>query len=200
MACDTTTAASITPALIALAGVLIGLTFGAIKDYLMGWSKTKKAVEYLVIKVTTAFDRYVDGCASVASDDGTSYGSPDDEDCCRTQVEAPELNLHDLEVEWKSLPGYLLYEILDFPNQIADVRQYLKNVSEYDNPPYDEYMHERRYEYAKLGLRAHNLALKLRLLAGFPTKEPPRWDAIGYMQERIEKFEKLQEKRKHFEN
>jgi hypothetical protein len=197
MANDPTLAGSIVPALIGFTGVFIGLAVGIIKDFLTNRAKRNKDVEYLAIKVTTALDQYVDGCSSVAADDGTHYGSPDEDGYYRPQIEAPELNLHDLEVEWKSLPGYLLYEVLDFPNKIADVKHYLSNASEYSDPPYDEYMHERQYEYAKLGINANTLSSKLRMLAGFPTKEPLRWDAIGYMQEQIDKFERQKEQKRY---
>lgn len=180
---------SLTPAVIGFLGVILGLLVGVIKEWVMSSSKKKKDLEYLVVRVTTELDKFAEGCAGVAGDDGTVYGQPDDHDCYSPQVEVPELNLHDLDVEWKALPGYLLYEVLNYPNEVDAVKRYLSSAAEFANPPYDDYMEERQYEYAKLGVNANKFASKLRMQAGFPSKDVFKWDCVDYMEQQIKTIE-----------
>lgn len=190
MASEPCTVNTILPAAIGLAGVVIGSLIGVAKDWLLSGSKKKKDMEYLAARVVTVLDEFAECCASVAGDNGTSYGQQDEQGCYSPQVEPPEISFHDLEVAWTALPGYLLYEIMNFPNEVAAVKRYLNNVAELADPPYGDYMEERQYEYAKLGVKADHFASKLRTVAGFPSKEAYKWDPVTYMEGQIRMIDK----------
>lgn len=185
MASEPCTVNTIIPAAIGLAGVVIGSLIGVAKDWLLSGSKKKKDIEYLAARVVTVLDEFAEGCASVAGDNGTSYGEPDEQGCYSPQVDPPEISFHDLEVAWTALPGYLLYEVTNFPNEVTSVKRYLNNAAEMADPPYDDYMEERQYEYAKLGVKANHFASKLRAVARFPSKEAYKWDPVTYMEGQI---------------
>lgn len=181
---------TIIPAAIGLAGVVIGSLIGVAKDWLLNGSKKKKDMEYLAARIVTVLDEFAESCASVAGDNGTSYGQPDEHGCYSPQVEPPEISFHGLEVEWTALPGYLLYEIMNFPNEVTAVKRYMNAAAEMADPPYDDYMEERQYEYAKLGVKADHFASKLRTVAGFPSKEVYKWDPVTYMEGQIHMIDK----------
>lgn len=190
MASEPCTVNTIIPAAIGLAGVVIGSLIGVAKDWLLSGSKKKKDMEYLAARVVTVLDEFAEGCASVAGDNGTSYGQPDEQGCYSPQVEPPEIGFHGLEVVWTALPGYLLYEVMNFPNEVAAVKRYLNAAVETADPPYDDYMEERQYEYAKLGVKADHFASKLRTVTGFPSKEVYKWDSVIYMEGQIHMIDK----------
>lgn len=190
MASEPCTVNTIIPAAIGLAGVVIGSLIGVAKDWLLSGSKKKKDMEYLAARIITVLDEFAEGCASVAGDNGTSYGQPDEQGCYSPQVEPPEISFHGLDVVWTALPGYLLYEAMNFPNEVAAVRRYLNAAAEMADPPYDDYMEERQYEYAKLGVKADHFASKLRTVAGFPSKEAYKWDSVTYMESQIHMIDK----------
>lgn len=70
----------------------------------------------------------------------------------------------------RPLPGYLLYEVMNFPNKVASVKRYLNAAAELTGPSYYNYMEERQYEYSMLDVKVDHLASKRRVVAGFPSK------------------------------
>ena len=108
-----------------LIGVCLGFVLGIFKDWFLQYLKRKKEYEYLSIRVVCELDRFIYGCIDVINDNGTVCGQYDENGCARIQVEPPCFDPYSLDVEWKSLPHKLMYEILNFPNKIENA--YLTN-------------------------------------------------------------------------
>ena len=154
-------------AIIGLVGVALGVLLGILKDWIFQKAKRKKEYEYLAIRVACELDRFVCRCVDVANDDGTSYGQYDKDGCARIQVTPPSFNPHDLDVDWRSLPSNLMYEILNLPNKIEIANEVISSVFDHvAGPPYyEEGFEARQLHYSELGLLAMDLAARLRVYA-----------------------------------
>ncbi|WP_211222804.1 hypothetical protein [Paludibacterium yongneupense] len=185
-----------------ISGVLLGNSFVAIKEFVIGWRRRKKETEYLAIIVVSHLDRFANGCSAVAYDDGTEYGRPAGQGgICVSTVAAPEFLPLDLDVQWKALPKDLMYAILLLPDQREQIQNKLAALGDLDDDPpyYPEYFWTRQRDYADLGLQASNLAQRLREHAKMPPVEhkPGEWnrdqaltDVIKTLDERREAYER----------
>lgn len=160
-------------AFIGLIGVVLGVFLGIFRDWLLQRKKTKKDYEYLTIRVACELDRFVYGCVDVVNDDGRLFGGYDKDGCARIQVTPPIFNPHDLDVEWKSLPHTLMYEILNLPNKIETANHTIASAFDYVALPpyYEEGFEERQFQYSQLGIFASELATKLRKYGKLPALE-----------------------------
>ncbi|MEM5510916.1 hypothetical protein WNY98_18760 [Pseudoalteromonas sp. AS71] len=155
-----------------LIGVCLGFVLGIFKDWYLQHLKRKKEYEYLSIRVVCELDRFVYGCIDVINDNGTVCGQYDKNGYAIAQVEPPSFDPYKLDVEWKSLPHKLMYEILNFPNKIENANEIISAAFEYDDlPTYDKGFDARHFHYTELGIQALELASKLRILAGLPPSE-----------------------------
>jgi len=183
-----------------LIGVILGVLLNAIKEWWFQKGKNKKDLEYLAIRISCILDTFVNGCADVVADDGLCYGQPDQDGCRSIQSKTPNFDPLSVEVEWKALPANIMYEVLNFPNQIESANHKISGAFEYaaSPPDYEEGFEERQFQYAALGLKAHSLATKLRGIGHLPpqaTPAPEEWNPVRFMEEEIDKIEKLQKKR-----
>ena len=180
-----------------LIGVGLGFLLTVLKDWLIHRTKNQKDVEYLCIHVTCMLDRFVEGCSAVVGDNGLCQGQPDKDGYSKIQVSTPFFNPDKLEVEWKSLPTKMMYRVLNFPLDIENANSLIDSTfEEAATPPdYSEGFEERQYQYAKLGIKANELATALRILGKLPLKEIGGWDSIQFMEDNKRKIEKLREDR-----
>jgi hypothetical protein len=179
-----------------LVGVALGFLLTFVKDWWMQKSKQQKEISYLCIHVSCELDRFVDGCSSVVGDDGLYQGQPDKHGCHFIQVERPTFEPKSLDVDWKSVPAKILYEILNFPIAIESSNKLIDGAFENTFPPeYYEGYEERQLQYAVLGIKADDLASRLRKLGKLPPKEISEYDPVKYMNERKSKIEELRDKR-----
>ena len=154
--------------LFGLIGIVLGTVLSAvssvIRELYAERRAKKKEAEYLAIRMVCIFDFFIEGCPSVISDDGLSRGQPDAEGYSSIQVKPPQLNVQLEDVNWKSFPPKLMYEILYFPNLIMDSESLINSTFEYAASPPDYYegFEERQYQYSKLGIMASKLAGKIR--------------------------------------
>lgn len=168
---------------------LIGVALGALLTVFREWwfqsRKNRKDAKYLSALISCELERYVAGCAEVVRDDGMSEGWPDENGFCTIQVEAPKFEPLALDVEWKSLPADLMYEILDFPYKVEIASRSVSAIFEYaaTPPDFEEGFEERQLQYATLGIAASQLVTKLRNYAGFPARSIGEWDPVRYMGE-----------------
>jgi len=181
--------------LIGTVGVVLGAILTLFRDFWTDYRTRKRKAAYLAIRVTCVLERFIDGCVSVAQDNGEE----DQQGCLHTTAPRPELNLEELDVDWQSLPLDLMYEILNFPSDIEEANKFIASVTEYVAcpPDYEEAFEERHYQYSKLGLKAHDLATRLRAKYGMPKKKFENWDPIEHIEEIKEKIEKLRQKREN---
>ncbi len=178
-------------AFIGLVGIILGVFLGIFKDWLLQRTKTKKEYEYLTIRVSCMLDRFVYGCVDVVNDDGTSFGQYDKDGCAQVQVSLPTFNPHELDVEWKSLPHTLMYEILNLPNKIETANQTITSAFDYAaSPPYyEEGFDERQFQYSQLGVYSSELAIKLRKYGKLPIFESPEhWNPSKILNEKLDQI------------
>ncbi|WP_082991768.1 hypothetical protein [Paraburkholderia tropica] len=178
---DTASTSAIISAAAGISGVLLGNSFVAIKEWLVGRSKRGKDAAYLAILVVSHLERFANGCLHVALDDGTEEGRPagrNGEEYEPT-TRPPEFQPLDIQVDWKALPNELMYEILRLPDQREQIQNRLGGIAEFDDdyPEHTDYFWARRRDYAELGLRASDLAKRLHRYAGMTvnTPKPGEW-------------------------
>lgn len=178
-------------ALIALAGVLIGLLFNAAKEFLMERKQTKKRATYLAARIVCVLDEYIQKCCEVVGDDGTCMGQPagrthDGQEYYQPQVPLPKPPIYPDDVDWKSINGRLMYRILALQNHARETDRYIVASGEHAFPPdYEEVFEARQEGYANLGLEAialvEALDRKYKILNdGFKLNSD--WDAKKYFQ------------------
>lgn len=137
-------------------------------------------------------DRFLEGCTGVAGDDGLSYGRPNEEWEREFQVSAPDFEVQSLDVDWKSIPAELMYEILSFPDLVSAATHRVSGAFEFADPPdYEEGFEERQYQYAYLGLKASEIANKLRSKYRLPENERGNWNPAEYRRETQERINKV---------
>jgi hypothetical protein len=182
-------------AIIGLIGVVVGAVVTAFLTWIREWwfqsRTTRKETEYLAIQVSCALERYVAGCSAVASDEGECGEHGDNEPIYKL----PSFETDSLDVEWKALPGRLMYEVLDFPYraELADRRVFQASINAIP-PGYDDWFEERQYQYAVLGVAASELVEKLRKHAGLMSRPSDgKWDPVTFMKEKITTIERRRE-------
>ena len=173
-------------------GTVLGAIFSIVRELYAESRSKKKEAEYLAIRMVCIFESFMEGCASVVGDDGLSHGQTDAEGYSRIQVAAPQLDIQLSDVNWKSLPPELMYEILYFPNLIKDAESLIDSTFEHAFPPdYSDGYEERQNQYSKLGLMASELTIKLRTRYKIPKKHISSWDIVEYMNSERAKIEEL---------
>lgn len=157
-----------------------GVIVGSGMSWLQATHSQRKSIKaeqvYLAIKISFILDRFVDTCVEVVRDDGTYRGRTDQNGYLSAQVSTPSFDPLTLDVNWKSLPGTLMYELWQLSSKIEDADHYIGYASENANPPdFEEYFEARIEKYSELGLEAIRLTEKLRLLAELPAKSMSTW-------------------------
>ena len=181
----------------ALAGIVLGsmlsAVFSVVKELYAENRSKKKEAEYLAIRMICIFDSFMEGCASVVGDDGLYHGQTDAEGYSRIQVTPPKLDVQLEDVNWKSFPPELMYEILYFPNLIKGVESFVDSTFEHaaSPPDYSEGFEERQYQYSMLGIMASELTRKLREKYKIPKNHISSWDIVEYMHEEKKKINRL---------
>ena len=173
-------------ALYGLFGVVLGAVLTLASELLKDYKSRKKRAEYLAIRISCAFDRYVDQCVAVANDGGVE----DQEGCTITQEPDPEIDIQSFDVDWQSLPATLMYQILSFPNLMEEAKQSISSVAFYvaGPPDYFEAIEERQYQYATLGVKAGDIAKELREKYNLPVRNYEFWDPIESMKKTIKEI------------
>lgn len=157
-------------AIFSLIGVFVGAFLTTAKDWWFERRRSQKDLAYLAIHVVCIFDRFVAGCIDVTRDDGLSYGQRDKDGCKVPQVEHPSVDFMSIDVEWKSLPPKLMYEVLNFPTLIEDAKSHISIVTDFEAgpPDYEEYFETSTIKFSELGLMAIDLSNKLRAIGKLP--------------------------------
>ena len=183
-------------ALIGLVGVIVGATITCAKDIWVGWRSRSKNAQYLAIRVVSILDRFVEGCAGVAADDGLSYGQRNEKGMCEIQVPTPKFEIQSLDVDWKSIPAGLMYEILSFPDLVYDAGNRVSATFDILSPPdYEDGFEERQYQYALLGLQASQLSDKLRRKYRLPKHHYGHSSPVKYLQATRDRIKEVRSQR-----
>ncbi|ODT75297.1 MAG: hypothetical protein ABS69_10990 [Nitrosomonadales bacterium SCN 54-20] len=157
-------------AIFGLVGVALGGLLTLAREWWFQRRQEAKDAGFLVILVSRQLDLYVSHCASVVADDG----APGMGNYYQPKTSTPRFKLELLEVEWKSLPVGLMYKIFDFQFWVEQAEKKSSGAFEYASPPdFEEGFEERQYQYAILGIHAHELANCLRAHVGLPPRRIP---------------------------
>ncbi|RQZ27625.1 hypothetical protein DIE14_10475 [Burkholderia sp. Bp9017] len=189
--------ASLLPAVFGLVGVVVGAIMTFVRDM---WFKSRQETrerQYLAIRVTAQLERFSAGCVAVVADDGLYHGQPDENGVHQAQAQEPTFEPEALQVDWKSMPPDLMYEVLSFPSLIERAKSKIEAEGDHASPPeYEEWFQERQYQYAKLGLQAAEISAKLRARIGLPERPAPdaRWDPLQFMTQRRAEIDELRAK------
>lgn len=157
-------------------------------NYLLSRVKRGRAARYLAIRVVCIFDKYLEDCVSVVWDNGDEAS----DGCLEPKVRAPGPPSLPNDVDWKSIDHNLMYEILSFP---SDVEAADRDIAfTWDNmafpPNYEEAFTERAFYYAQFGLRAYELAKKIRKIYRIPSKHYEDWNPVSVLERRLQEIKK----------
>jgi len=179
-----------TEAIFGLVGVLIGSAISWLQSYWLNRQVAKKAAQYLAIRVVCIFDKYLEDCVSVVKDDGLSCGQRTPDGCLKPQVSSPGAPVFPDDVDWKSISHNLMYEILSFPSDVdAADRSIAFTADVVASPPdYEEFFEDRAFHYAQFGLRAYELAKRLRKTYDIPAKEYGDWKPVSELEGELKKI------------
>lgn len=160
-------------AIFGLLGVVLGVTLTTFRDWWLRRTIKKEEQIYLVTHVSCLLERFISGCVDVAYDNGLFEGQRDRHGCLAVQVTAPSFEpLQFKDVNWKSLPAGLMYQVLRLPNKIKNADSYVADVAKYvaSGPDYEEIFEARKEKYSELGLHAIKVLEELCLLANLPNE------------------------------
>ncbi|MDI3438302.1 hypothetical protein QLG07_02310 [Erwinia sp. V90_4] len=160
----------------ALGGV--GLTHHFTRKRKERAAAAKQASERLYIATELVFllERFAEGCTKVATDDGER----DKQDFMRATQTRPELDLKVITGDWRALEPGLTYAIREVPVLKEWSDREIAGMEESEGPPdYTNTILERKYLYARLGLKAILQARRLRKLACLPSTrlDATKWSA-----------------------
>lgn len=157
---------------------------------------TEKAARYLAIRLVCVFDTYIEDCVSFVTDDGLSYGSRNQDGYLEPQVASPGQPEYPDDVDWKSISHELMYEILSFPSDVEAADKAIGFAWDDLSPPdYDQGFEEQSFHYAQIGLKAYDLAQKLRGKYQIPEKDYTDWNPVLVLKKELEKIKKRQNQR-----
>jgi len=88
-----------------------------------------------------------------------------------------------------------MYEILSFPSDIEAADGVIRHTWDHAAlpPDYEEGFEERAFQYAQLGLKAYELAKKLRDAYQIPPRDYNNWDPVSELKSDLEKIKTRRE-------
>jgi hypothetical protein len=158
-------------------------------------ASTKREAELYFISTELVFrlERFAQECAAVVRDEGEEDNQGYTPVTERAEPFAPD----DIAGDWRVLPGRIFYRIRELTVLIAEANRYISFVAEYDSPPdWQCTFQERRYQYARLGMKAALLSKRLRKLNHMPSSrlDASEWSAQSVLWERWRKGRKRRAK------
>lgn len=151
---------------VALAGIALTHHLTRIREREAAERKTAADRYFIATKLVFKLEDYAEMCAEVSQDDGRR----DEGDEYRPTVRVYSLEFNDVTGDWRALPAPVMYRLREMSVLQAEARGLINFISDVDTSSrYDVYYRERKYQYARLGLRALLLAKRLRKLTGMPS-------------------------------
>lgn len=186
-----------TEAVFGLIGVLIGAGGALVKDWWSESQNRKRHARYLAVRIACILDQYVEQCAQVACDDGSYHNS---DGYLEPKIKEPQPPTYPEDIDWKSISHDLMYRALALPSEAEAVSMSVMfTFTEVAFPPYyEEGFEERKFQYARLGLIASNIASDLRKSYDIPSRDLGEWwDPDQILREKKDKIEKDRASRKN---
>jgi hypothetical protein len=181
-------------AIIGFVGVIVGSVITLAHEIWRSHTHKEKTAHYSAIRITGVLDEYFHHCVDVAFDDGTSEGRPagrtdDGQEFYEAQVICPKAPAYSEDVDWKSLPNDLTYEILSLSSLARDTDRFIDASAEHAFPPdYREFFEARQIGYAKIGLEVFALIAKLRDKYSLPEKNYAQWNPDWKPEQRLKEL------------
>lgn len=144
--------------------------------------KRQRELFYIATELIFLLEQYAEGCANVATDDGEDDDSS--QPVKNAVVNYPVLNLQSVSGDWRVLKAPVMYRIRQLPVLQDGALRRIYGVEEYDHPPgYTQTFRERQYQFARLGLKAVILAMRLRKSEGLPETRlrDTQWSAYNVL-------------------
>ncbi|AGN88256.1 hypothetical protein [Enterobacter sp. R4-368] len=196
----------------ALFGVRMTHYFTGKREREAAEKKIKQARQFISIELVFLLEKFAESCSDVAADLGEDEDEDKDIDGEFLQhtfvptVDFPDLSFKDVSGDWQVLDVRLMYRIRELVVLQKEAHKDIA-VAGYAAPDGErkEYFRERRYQYARLGLKAIIQARRLRKMAGFPdtplavsplSAQPVLWDV--WRKERRRRAKQAAEERKMF--
>ncbi len=159
-----------------LVGVLVGVGITWVRDALSQRTTRRRNAHYLALRVVCLLDRYIEDCAKVADDDGSSPNQQNEKGDSHPMTDLPAAPAFPADVDWKSIDQRVAYRLVSMDNEATRANWIISGAAENAFPPdFAELFEERRYQYAHLGLRALDIARELRTEYKIPEPEYGYW-------------------------
>lgn len=125
-------------------------------------------------------ERYAEGCARVVTDYGKN--NEDRQPERKAVMDYPVLDLTSVVGDWRALYSHHNYRVRELPVLQNEARGAIAHAAQIPAPPlHEEYFRERQYQFARLGIRAVTIAVRLRREAGLPETrlKGHEWSAVN---------------------
>ena len=181
-------------AIIGFVGVIVGSMITLAHEIWRFHAHKEKTAYYSAIRIISVLDEYFQHCVDVAFDDGTAMGRPtgqtaDGQEFNEAQITRPNAPVYSEDVDWKSLPNDLTYEILSLSSLARDTDRFIDVSAEHAFPPdYQEVFDARQTGYAKIGLEVFSVIVKLRDKYGLPQKNHAQWNPDWKPEQRLKEL------------
>lgn len=157
-------------------GSVSGLAGALVMPWVWRHRERARAAHYVAIRGVCVLDEYIDACAAVALDSGQE----NQDGTWEAQVDEPAAPSYPGDVDWRSIPRELAYELLSFPSAVRKAEAAIRGAWDFATPPDNaEFFEVRTVQYAHLGLRAYELAGRLRKIYRMAAPDYPDWDPIA---------------------
>lgn len=137
---------------------------------------------FIATELVFLLEQFAEGCARVASDAGKNNQGVQPEK--EPTVNYPLLNLTDVSGDWRVLPRLSMYRIRELPVLQNESQRTIASVRENsDDANHSDYFRERHYQFARLGVKAVILAIRLRRFVGLPETRlrDTQWSAYNVL-------------------
>lgn len=199
---------------ITLAGICLTHHFTLKRENRAAEKKMKQARQFIAIELVFLLEQFAECCSDVAADTGEDEDEDEDEESEFLQrtfvptVEFPDLSFTSVSGDWQALDVRLMYRIRELMVLQQEAHKAIAFIGSIDaDGMRQDYFRERRYQYARLGLKAIIQVRRLRKMAGFPdtrlavsewSAQPVLWKV--WRIERRRRAKQAAEERKMFED
>jgi len=177
-------------------GVLVGAGIAVLGQWLMIKRNEASERAYVAANLVAALDQLANDCASVAFDDGTTEGHPDEDRYYYTQTPTPEFSLPESQSNLKHLSAATTYKILVLPNRIKSIVRSVSHEREHDDPPdFPRTFELRQLSFATLGIDAATISERIRAEYKIVSRPSDIWNPVPALREKVEAIEARRAKR-----
>lgn len=175
-----------------LLGVIVGSVLATIKDLTLDWWHQRRNKRYAAVRIVSLLDVFIDRCRDVATDEGEEQFQAHGHGTIQPTVRAPECPDFPDDIVWNSLNPQLVYRIMALPALLSETQAAASYALAYASPPDGaDFIQQRRYGFAKLGLLTLEIANDLRKAAKLAARlaEDAEWSSAVKLPQVIKSIE-----------